>query len=142
VARWYWRSLRRNRRHQLLWLGLVILAFVLSASGKAHPVRSGLLGSACAIVFLAAAPLVLFKPQERVLRVGPEGFQTTIGNRSGEVSWRDVASVERDGDQVIVTGKNLNAFIVPVSAFPDPAACTHTVAQWQEWLRASSASLA
>lgn len=138
VVRWYWRSLRRNRRHLLLWLGLVAFAFLLGAAGSSHAFRGGVIGSVGMILFLAAAPLVMFKRQERVLRVGPEGIQTTIGTRSGEVRWRDVASVARDGDQVIITGRNLNAFIVPANVFSDPAACELAITQWQTWQRDSA----
>jgi hypothetical protein len=134
VARLYWRSLRRNRRHQVYWLFWVALAFVLGALRSAeHPVRSGLLLSTAFIAVLALVPQLLFKPQQRVLRVGPEGLATTIGTKSGAFTWRDIARVERVGDYVIVTRHNLNAFTIPVSAFPSVAASEEAITQWQAW---------
>jgi|SRR6185437_8302894 hypothetical protein len=140
LARWYWRSLRRNRRHQVHWLFWVALAFVLGALRNAqHPFRSGLLFSTAVIAALALAPQLLFKPQQRVLRVGPEGLATTIGAKSGAFTWRDIARVERNGDYVIVTRHNVNAFIIPVSAFPSVAASEEAITQWQEWQQAAAA---
>lgn len=87
-------------------------------------------------------PQLLFKLQQRVLRIGPEGLQTTIGTKSGAWSWREIARIEREADHVIITGRNLNAFIVPVSAFPSAAACENAVAQWQGWQRAAAGAAA
>ena len=141
IARWYWRSLWHNRRHQAIWLVCVLMAFALGAGQRPdHPLLTGLIGSAVMIALLALGPLVLFKPQERVLRLGPDGIQTTIGTKSGEISWREVARVERDGDEVIVTGRNLNAFIVPVTAFASEAECREAVGQWQAWQRAAASA--
>ena len=142
VARSYWRSLRRNRRHQGLWVCYAALAFVVGAEGSAHPFRSGLAASVLVIAALALVPQLLFKPQTRVLHVGPKGLHTTIGRKSGERTWRDIASVERDGDHVIVTGRNLNAFIIPTNAFPSEAARDEAVAQWQTWQRAAAGNAA
>lgn len=142
VARSYWRSLRRNRRHQGLWVCYAALAFAVGAQGSAHPLRSGLVASVGVITVLALVPQLLFKPQTRVLRVGPEGLYTTIGRKSGERTWRDIARVERDGDHVIVTGRNLNAFIIPTNAFPSVAARDEAVAQWQAWQREAAVEAA
>jgi len=143
VARWYWRSLRRNRRHQLHWLVCVTLAFVLGALRNAeHPVQSGLVFSAVIIAVLALGPQLLYKRQQRVLRVGADGLETTIGTKSGAFTWRDIARVERDGDCVIVTRHNFNAFIVPISAFPSAAACEEAIVQWQAWQQAAASRAA
>jgi hypothetical protein len=91
------------------------------------------------IALLALVPQLLFKPQQRILRVGSEGLQTTIGKRSGKFTWRDIA---REGNCVIVTARNLNAFIVPTSAFPNAVACDEAIAQWQEWHHAASVDAA
>ena len=138
IARSYWRSLRRNRKHQLLWLAYAGVAFMLGAQGSSHPLRTGLLCSIGVIAALALAPQVLFKPQTRVLRVHPDGLETAIGTKAGKVGWRDIAQIERQDDYVIVTGRNLNAFIVPVAAFPDARACNEAIAQWRAWLASSS----
>jgi hypothetical protein len=138
VARTYWRSLRRNRRHQLFWLGWIALAFTLGALMSVHPIRAGLLASVWLIAFMTLVPQLLFKPQQRILVVGPQGLQTRIGTKSGELTWREIARVEREADYVIVTGHNLNAFTIPASAFTSEAACSEAVAQWQMWQRAAA----
>ena len=129
LAWWYWRSLRRNRRHQLFWIAWVVFAFALGAQQSAHRIRSGLLASMGVIAFLAIMPQLFFKPQERVLDVGPEGLTTTIGAKTGELAWRDIARVEREGEYVVVTGRQLHAFLIPTSAFP-ASASDQAIEQW------------
>jgi hypothetical protein len=114
-------------------------AFLVGAWRSEHPLQSGAIVSLATITALALTPQFLFKPQRRVLRVGPDGLRTTIGTKSGEFSWRDIARVERDGAYVVVTNRNLNAFIIPVAAFPTAASCESALAEWQVWLHAASA---
>ena len=62
-------------------------------------------------------PQLLFKSQERILNVGPEGWDTQIGKKKGARSWGEVASVQEDSGKVVITNKNGNALIVPERAF-------------------------
>lgn len=140
IAEAYWRSLRRRRRHQLAWLAWVVLPFIAGAATGS--LRSGLVASVATVIFLALIPLLLFKPQQRVLRVGPTGIWTSIGTRTGERAWHDILTVEREAAHVIITGRNLNAFIIPVSAFPSLESCNTAVTQWQDWQRAAASRAA
>ena len=136
VAEAYWRSLRRNPRHRLAWLAWVALAFTVGAVTRSP--RAGIVASAGMVGFLALAPQLLFKPQQRVLRLGPAGLWTSIGTKTGERSWAEIVSVEREADHIIITGRNLNAFIIPVSAFPNLEASHAALTQWQEWQRGAA----
>jgi hypothetical protein len=70
------------------------------------------------ILWLPLYPLVLYKPHQRMLTIGPEGVVTSIGDRSGEVPWIAIDRVQLDGDRLYVVGKSGNSFAIPGAAFP------------------------
>lgn len=69
------------------------------------------------ILWMPLYPQLMFKPQTRVLEVSQDGVSTTIGRCSARRSWREIRSVSQDGDYVILSCHNGNAFIVPPRAF-------------------------
>ncbi len=143
LASWYWRSIRRNRRHRRLWLlsvvGWAVLAFIYCRwTIRTTPVSS--LASAIVVgglvaCLLALYPQLRFRAQIRTLTVGPEGLSTTIAGRSEHYPWSKIAAVEDTGDRIVITNRNLNAFLVPARAF---SSADHRA----EFLRATSAGLA
>ena len=70
-----------------------------------------------AIGFLVLYTQIRFKPQMRTIVLDKEGLKTTIGKKSGSRSWKELKSVEEQSDDLIITGKNGNAFIIPPRAF-------------------------
>ena len=73
------------------------------------------------ISLLAAYPMLMFKPQTRVLTVDETGIITTIGrHRNKSVPWAEIAEVQDNGEAVVIQRRNLNAFIVPARAFGSP----------------------
>jgi len=69
------------------------------------------------VVLLAAWPQIKFKPQERTLRVGPEGWSTAIGKASSSRAWSEIALVYLSDDAVEIQNTDGNAMIVPLRAF-------------------------
>jgi hypothetical protein len=125
-----WGFYRRLWQQRLWKMHLVIfLAAAISASfaifddwprNALQYLTVGLLGL-IPLVLLAFYPMVMFKPQMRVLTVDDEGIATTIGKRNGSVPWGEIASVGNNDDgALVIQGRNLNAFIIPTRAFDTP----------------------
>jgi hypothetical protein len=74
----------------------------------------------CVLVF-NLAPLVLFKPQRRLLTIDEAGWTTEIGKHRGSRPWEKVRAIEDDGDVITIVGVNRNALLVPRRAFTDDA---------------------
>ena len=102
----------------------------------ADPSRRTIIGFAAAVatvLFLAGYPLVRFKPQMRTLALLPTGIATSIGTQSKAYQWSEVATLENDSGFVIITFRNLNAFIVPPEAFDGVSHSQAVLAQCSEW---------
>jgi YcxB-like protein len=143
--RGYWRSLLRNRVHRTIWLAWMLGAFLTGfwishSSGKSDPwaASAGLAASFCLAAFLAGYPQLRFKPQTRVLTLLADGLTTTIRGETKNYSWEDVARFEEDGGFLIIGLRNLNAFIVPPSAFQDSREREGLVEQGRSWWRAAA----
>ena len=91
-------------------------------------------GFLAGVLILPIWPQIRFKPQERILSIGPEGFRTEIGKRSGEVPWRKVRRIDDDGEVVAITGSSGNAMVIPKRAFADPATRKEFIQAAQGWL--------
>ena len=140
LAKWYWRSITRHRRHQLFWLAWIALAFWMGRTwagiAGAEPDHRSLVGVAVAVgaaAFLAGYPQLRFKPQMRTLELLPTGISTSIGSRSKAYGWSDVATIEDDNGYVIFTFRNLNAFIVPPEALLGVSDSPTLISQCLEW---------
>jgi hypothetical protein len=69
------------------------------------------------LLLLALYPMLMFKPQVRILTANSEGIATTIGKRSQVLAWEEIASVKSSSHSLIIQRRNLNAFLVPARAF-------------------------
>jgi hypothetical protein len=144
---WYWRSLLRGGAHRTMWLVWMGMAFLIgfsishsSGTSDAPAALAGLVASSCLAVFLAAYPQLRFKPEVRVLTLLPEGMSTTIRGQTKTYSWRDVAQFDESGEFLIIGLKNLNAFIVPPTAFRDAREREGVIEQGRAWWRAAAPS--
>jgi hypothetical protein len=143
--RWYWRSLLRSGAHRAIWLVWMLGAFLAGfwsshLSGESDPgaALGGLAASLCVAAFLAGYPQLRFKPQTRVLTLLPEELSTTIRGETKKYSWQDVVRFEEDGGFVIIGLRNLNAFIVPPTAFRDGREREGFMEQAGVWWRAAA----
>jgi hypothetical protein len=72
------------------------------------------------IALLALYPMLMFKPQMRVLTVDDDGIATKIGRHDKSVTWAEIADVQNNGEALVIRNRKLNAFIVPARAFDSP----------------------
>jgi hypothetical protein len=77
------------------------------------------------------------KPQSRTLTLLPDELGTTIRGETKKYSWQDVARFEEDGGFVVIGLRNLNAFIVPPTAFRDASEREAVVEQGRAWWHAA-----
>ena len=139
VWRFYWRMWRAR----FWWLHLLVAGVAAIALttvwGTPTSTRS------YAICFLSILPLitvlfavwpqVAFKPQERTLQVGPEGWSTNIGNLSGSRTWSGVSSIRPASDAVQILSTTGNTLIVPLRAFEGRTQMQQFLQDVQTWHR-------
>jgi hypothetical protein len=139
IALWYWRSLRRNHRHGLAWLGLLAWAYFVGSVVVDGGWRGGLLGALVMLTVLALYPQIMFKPQLRTLELLPHEIRTSIGSKNKILAWSEVAHLEREDGFLIITGRTGNAFVIPPSAFTDGIDIDTVLAQAKAWHAAAIA---
>ncbi len=123
VIRWYWIKWRKQlwKYHILIFIGATAFtAKLIEQSGPPFSVhtlmKAASFGLAC-IIWLFLHPIVNHKRGLRTLSVDDLGIKTYIGKISGEFRWSEVGSIDVSKDEVIISGKNHNAFIIPNRAF-------------------------
>lgn len=139
IWRWYWRAWAQPRGlwrlHVLLAVSIGIAAATpgLRSFDPAVFLRTAALVGLAAVSFLPLWPQFRFKPQERLLAVDERGWTTRIGELSGGATWPEIRSIEALADSVVITGKNGNALVIPLRAFPDASARQQFVADAVRW---------
>jgi hypothetical protein len=83
-------------------------------------------------------PQLRFKPQPRLITLTADGFTTTIGNRSGQRRWADIARVEDRDGTIVLIGQKGNAMIIPPRAFASDSERQHCLASVQQWHSAAA----
>ncbi|WP_143109218.1 hypothetical protein [Dyella sp. OK004] len=126
VWRWYWRVWRAKYWWWHLLSAAAAFGMIVALSGtKLGPSKllvGFLLTALILITLMAAWPQVMFKSKERILDVGPEGWSTQIGRKSGSRSWGQVASIESAFGLIAIVSTSGNSILVPERAFSDRAA--------------------
>jgi len=137
IWRFYWRTWRKRlwRIHAVAALGI---GFIVScATTGSLQVGSWLTCAVAAFPLIvagfAAFPQIAFKPQERTLEVGSEGWSSKIGRLTGSRPWSEVASVEDETEAVLIRGTNGNALVVPARAFDSPEQRRQFVSDARTW---------
>jgi hypothetical protein len=93
-----------------------------------------------AVVGSPLYPLLRFKSDERTLEIAPTGISTTIGRKSGQIAWGQVADIDSHAQRIFIIGKNGNSFIVPDAAFSNDAERTEFIELANRWLREAKAA--
>jgi hypothetical protein len=86
------------------------------------------------LVISVTASQLLFKSAERTLEVGPDGWSTQIGKKTGSRKWSELAPVREENGVVILAGKSGNALLIPSRAFESEAqrkAFIEDVSRWR-----------
>jgi hypothetical protein len=137
VMRFYWKQWRAKYWSLHLFAALVITSVVSFVAGNRLALRDMPWCFAAIAVLVTAAmmlwPQVRFKPQERVLDVGPDGWSTRIGKLSGSRPWVQVAAIVPGQDTVSIVGINGNALVIPDRAFAEPGQKDAFVKDVRQW---------
>jgi hypothetical protein len=96
-------------------------------------VRAMVVGGAV-VLLLILFPQIMYKPEVRVLVFDRNGIRTKIGKKSGSISWRDIDSISDSEGTIVITRKNLNAFLVPQRAFQSEQERASALAAIQAWM--------
>lgn len=142
VWRFYWAAWRARLWRVHLLAAAVLASLLPDIIGIAPSFRSYLLYFFVTLpavtLFFALWPQVMFKSKERTLVVGPEGWSTKIGGKSGSRRWAEIASVHEASGSVVITSATGNALIVPARAFANNALKDQFVRDSQAWHRAQA----
>jgi hypothetical protein len=120
VWRWYWRAWAKPKGLWLFHLGIALMIATSLTLGNFRASRfavTALITFLLCVVLLPLWPQVRFKSAVRSLTIDPLGIKTTIGKLSASKIWADISTVEDRGEDIIIVGRNRNAFIIPMRAF-------------------------
>ena len=140
VWRAYWRTWAKPaglwRVHLAIALGIAAASELLLYGDDwrvwRFAVTAAVAGLGCIVLF-PLWPQLRFKNATRVLTIDKDGFKTTIGARSAERSWQEIAAVEDTGQEILIVVKTGNAMVVPRRAFPDAAARSRFLDDARNW---------
>jgi len=123
VWRWYWRTWAKPSG---LWLfhftysvlfAIVYTSLTATHSEAADFVAAGLVAMITCLVMFPLWPQIKFKSSVRTLTIDTSGLSTTIGKLSATESWAEIGGIADNGEEIVIVGKNRNAFIIPKRAF-------------------------
>jgi hypothetical protein len=137
---WYvWRHIARIRIiHAAIFLAVLNIVVLLQADRNAAlPERLAIavIAGLAVIAWFPLHPQLLFKPEERTLRIQPDGIWTTIGAKSGDIPWTAVDRIAVETDCVYIIGTSGNAFGIPTHAFDNDAQRMEFVERATAWWR-------
>ena len=145
VWRWYWRAWAKPNGFWLLHLCFGVIfaaAFALTEREPFSLARSAVVALAAMAVCVALLPLwpqIRFKSSPRSLTIDPAGLRTTIGKLSASRPWREIGAIADTGEEIVISGRNRNAFIIPKRAFKDGASRQEFLRDANIWHRQSAA---
>lgn len=138
IWRMYWRAWRKK-----LWVIHVLfaaeVAWLCSNNTLASIALWFVIWLPIVVACLAAFPQIMFKPHDRMLHLTPEGWSTTIGSKSGSMSWKAIRDLAETPEGLLIVGVNGNAMVVPQRAFTDVSHRAAVVADVKGWFSASRA---
>jgi hypothetical protein len=137
---WYlWRHTAKIRIvHAAVFAGVVNIVVLLQADRSAALPERLAIAVICGVAVIAWFPLhpqLLFKPEERAVKIQPEGIWTTVGAKSGHIPWTAVDRIVMETDYVYIIGTSGNAFGIPTHAFDSDAQRLEFVERAGTWWR-------
>ncbi len=138
LATWYWRMWKKKLwKFHATFIVTSIAVVVLTAGHWPPSVMDIVRGIAVAVAVIASLilfPQIMFKPEVRSLSFDKNGLRTKIGKKSGNVSWQEIESITDSEDTIVISRKNLNAFLVPLRAFQSDQERASVVSAIQAWM--------
>ena len=123
----YFFNLKNSSRTRLIVLGLAFLflayylfiRYRIQGNLNLNDFAVAILFALIIIMGIPVISIITAKTQKRVLSINDEGIETRIGKQEGKILWKTVDSIKTTQDRILITGKNANAFTIPVNAFND-----------------------
>ena len=138
LATWYARMWKKKLwKFHAAFLVTSIAVVVLTAGHWPPSVMDMVRGLAVAVAVIASLilfPQIMFKPEVRTLSFDQNGLRTKIGKKSGSVSWQDIESVTDSESTIVISRKNLNAFLVPQRAFQSDQERASVLSAIRAWM--------
>jgi hypothetical protein len=125
LARIIFYNLQHSRRTKWTVIGGGTLFFAYSLFLR-NSINGQLVFYDFILSFLVTIGLILAVPvffiltartQKRILSINPEGIELKIGSREDKAPWNAVDRIEATQERILITGKNVNSFSIPASAF-------------------------
>jgi hypothetical protein len=121
-------SLRSSGKARL-WLILAILVLegfyfynVLAISQRSIQLYDLVIALGIVIVFPGYIYLMFalrMRGQKRTISISPEGLFTVIGNRSFQIPWNEISSIQTGQELVTISGTSGDELYIPRAAFHD-----------------------
>jgi YcxB-like protein len=138
LATWYWRMWKKNLWKFHAAFIVTSIAVVLLTAGHWPPsVMDIVRGIAVAVAVIASLilfPQIMFKPEVRTLSFDKNGLRTKIGKQSGNVPWQEIESITDSESTIVISRKNLNAFLVPQRAFQSDQERASVLSAIRAWM--------
>ena len=110
--------------HLAVFVGISLFVYILKTSRGADSTEAiipSLISGLIPIGLMFLFPIIMHKPQPRLLEVNEEGIETIIGKKSGKIEWSKIASYENSDGVIYIVGSNMNGFMIPERAFETTA---------------------
>jgi hypothetical protein len=138
LATWSWRMWKRKLwKFHAAFIVISIAVVVLIAGHSPPSVMDVVRGIAVALAVIACLilfPQIMFKPEVRTLSFDKNGLRTKIGKKSGNVSWQEIESITDSESTIVISRKNLNAFLVPQRAFQSDQERASVLSAIRAWM--------
>ncbi len=138
LATWYWRMWKKKLWKVHIVCLVISLTVVVLAAGHWPPstmeITRGLVVGAAVVLFLILFPQIMFKPQVRTLVFDRNGIRTKIGKKTGTISWQEIDNISDTEGTIVISRKNLNAFLVPQRAFQSEQERVSVLTTVQAWI--------
>lgn len=138
LATCYWRMWKKKLWKFHAAFIVTSIAVVVLIAGHWPPsvmdiVRS-IVVAVAVIASLILFPQIMFKPEVRTLSFDKNGLRTKIGKKSGSVSWQEIESITDSESTIVISRKNLNAFLVPQRAFQSDQERASVLSEIRAWM--------
>ena len=138
LATWYWRMWKKKLWKVHIVCLVISLTVVVFAAGHWPPstmeITRGLVVGAAVVLFLILFPQMMFKSQVRTLVFDRNGIRTKIGKKTGTISWQEIDNISDTEGTIVISRKNLNAFLVPQRAFQSEQERVSVLTTVQAWI--------
>jgi hypothetical protein len=146
IWRWYWRAWAKPNGLWLYHLVIavscgVVFAVINTPEGFSFTIfaKLAILSFLACLVLLPLWPQIMFKSALRTLSISPDGLESSIGKQSGKRSWAQIKEIESIGNEIVIRGKNNNAFVIPMRAFNDETERLEFLHSAQTWHQSKGA---